>query len=311
MDKSMEVLERTLQANITEQRRARRWRIAFRLVTLAVVVVVLQQKNLLTLAGDEGGGAQTAKIEVNGPIEEGASASSENVKRSLVAAFRDSTTRGVILEINSPGGSPVHSGQIYDEIRRQRALHPDVKVYAVVSDLAASGAYYIASAADAIYADKASLVGSIGVTAATFGFVDLMTKLGVERSAYTSSQHKAFLDQFQPRNEEETRFWQSVLSTTHQQFIAAVKDGRGDRLKAADHPELFSGLIWTGEQALQLGLVDKLGDTDFVAREVIQQDRVVDFTRKENPFDRFATKLGASIASEVSQMVGFSGPRLQ
>lgn len=311
MDTNLEVLERVLLATVTEQRRARRWKIAFRIMAFAVVVCALLLNSPLDLVGEGDGRAQTAKIEVNGPIGDSAGASADNVKRSLAAAFKDPKTRGVVLEINSPGGSPVAAGLIYDEIKRQRVLHPDVKVYAVIGDLGASGAYYIASAADLIYADKASLVGSIGVTAATFGFVDLMSKLGVERRAYTSGEHKAFLDQFQPRNEGETLFWQNVLGTTHQQFITAVKNGRGDRLKSAEHPELFSGLIWTGEQALKLGLIDQLGDTDLVARDVIQQETIVDFTRKENPFDRFASKLGASVANEISQMVGISGVRLQ
>ena len=186
-------------------------------------------------------------------------ASADNVVSSLRAAFEDKKTKGVVLRINSPGGSPVQSGYIYDEIKRLRGLNPDVKVYAVISDLGASGAYYIASAADEIYADKASLVGSIGVTAATFGVVGAMDKVGVDRRVYTSGEHKAFLDPFQPQKPEETEFWQGVLETTHKQFIASVKSGRGDRLKVEQHPELFSGLIWSGEQALELGLVDALG----------------------------------------------------
>ncbi len=180
-------------------------------------------------------------------------------------------TKGVILRINSPGGSPVQSGYVYDEIRRLRAAKPDIKVYAVITDLGASGAYYIASAADQIYADKASLVGSIGVTAAGFGFVGAMDKLGVDRRTYTSGEHKAFLDPFQPQKADETQFWQGVLDTTHRQFIASVKQGRGDRLKDKDHPELFSGLIWTGEQAVALGLVDGLGSASYVARDVIRK----------------------------------------
>ena len=183
--------------------------------------------------------------------------------------------------------------------------------YAVISDLGASGAYYIASAADQIYADKASLVGSIGVTAASFGFVDTMEKLGVERRVYTSGEHKAFLDPFQPQKDEETRFWKTVLDTTHKQFIDSVKKGRGDRLKDAEHPELFSGLIWSGEQALSLGLIDGLGSTSYVAREVIGQEEMVDFTVQESPLDRFTKKLGASVAEHIALWMGFQGPTLR
>lgn len=311
MDKSMEVLERVLQASITEQRRNRRWKIAFRFVTLGIFASIVALNSPLDLFDADKSDTQTARIQVTGPIAEGAGASADNVRRSLSAAFKDTRTRGVVLEINSPGGSPVQAGLIYDEIKRQRVLHPDVKLYAVIGDLGASGAYYIASAADRIYADKASLVGSIGVTAASFGYVDLMNKLGVERRAYTSGVHKAFLDPFQPPNGTQTAFWQTVLDTTHQQFIAAVKSGRGERLKSDAHPEVFSGLIWTGEQALQMGLIDQLGDSDFVAREVIQEENVVDFTRKANLLDRFASKFGASVLEQISQAVDVSGIRLQ
>ncbi len=217
----------------------------------------------------------------------------------------------MILRINSPGGSPVQSGYVYDEIRRLRAEHPAIKLYAVISDLGASGAYYIASAADEIYADKASLVGSIGVTATGFGFVGVMDKLGVDRRVYTSGEHKAFLDPFQPQKAEETRFWKEVLQVTHRQFINSVKQGRGERLKVAEHPELFSGLVWSGEQALQLGLVDALGNTSYVAREVIGEKNLVDFTVKESAFDRFAKKIGASVAEQLALWMGFQGPVLR
>ena len=226
-------------------------------------------------------------------------------------AFKDPKTKAVVLRINSPGGSPVQSGYIYDEIRRLRAEHPAIKLYAVISDLGASGAYYIASAADQIYADKASLVGSIGVTAAGYGFVGTMEKLGVERRTYTAGEHKAFLDPFQPQKPEETAFWQGVLETTHKQFIASVKQGRGERLKDKEHPELFSGLIWSGEQALALGLVDGLGSAGYVAREVVGEKELVDFTVEESPFDRFSKRLGASVAERLAMWMGFQGPSLR
>ena len=312
-DKSWKLLEKTLLAGVQEQRRARRWGIFFKSLTflylfvaLAVFVPGLGLKKVAAK-----GETHTALIEVRGMIMADELASADNVVSSLRAAFEDKKTKGVVLRINSPGGSPVQSGYIYDEIKRLRGLNPDVKVYAVISDLGASGAYYIASAADEIYADKASLVGSIGVTAATFGFVGAMDKVGVDRRVYTSGEHKAFLDPFQPQKPEETEFWQGVLETTHKQFIASVKSGRGDRLKVEQHPELFSGLIWSGEQALELGLVDALGSTSYVAREVIGAKDIVNYTREENPFDRFAKKLGMGVAEHLAMWMGFQGPALR
>jgi protease IV len=311
--KSWKLLETTLLASVQEQRRARRWGIFFKLLTfvylfgaLALFSPLLNLKNAAVR-----GESHTALIEVRGMIADQEAASADNIVGSLRAAFEDPKTKGVILRINSPGGSPVQSGYIYDEIRRLRAEHQDIKVYAVITDLGASGAYYIASAADEIYADKSSLVGSIGVTAATFGFVDVMNKLGVERRVYTSGEHKAFLDPFQPQKADETQFWQGVLNTTHRQFIDSVKQGRGDRLKVEGHPELFSGLIWSGEQALALGLVDKLGNSSYVARDVIGAKDMVDFTVQDSPFDHFAKKLGASVAEQMAMWVGFRGPVLR
>jgi protease IV len=311
--KSWKLLETTLLAGVQEQRRSRRWGIFFKLLTfvylfgaLALFSPLLNLKNAAAR-----GDSHTALIEVRGMIADQEAASADNIVGSLRAAFDDPKTKGVILRINSPGGSPVQSGYIYDEIRRLRTEHKDIKVYAVITDLGASGAYYIASAADEIYADKSSLVGSIGVTAATFGFVDVMNKLGVERRVYTSGEHKAFLDPFQPQKAEETQFWQSVLNTTHRQFIDSVKQGRGERLKVEEHPELFSGLIWSGEQALELGLIDKLGNSSYVARDVIGAKAIVDFTVQDSPLDHFAKKLGASVAEQLALWVGFQGPALR
>ncbi|MDP3816276.1 S49 family peptidase [Pseudomonas sp.] len=311
--KSWKLLEKTLLAGVQEQRRSRRWGIFFKLLTFIYLFVALALfAPMLDLQKPAGKGkSHTALIEVRGMIADKESASADNIVGSLRAAFEDSKTKGVILRINSPGGSPVQSGYIYDEIRRLRAEYPAIKLYAVITDLGASGAYYIASAADEIYADKASLVGSIGVTAATFGFVGVMEKLGVDRRVYTSGEHKAFLDPFQPQKAEETKFWQGVLETTHRQFIASVKRGRGDRLKDAEHPELFSGLVWSGEQALQLGLIDALGNTSYVAREVIGEKELVDFTVEESPYDRFAKTLGASMAERIALWMGFQGPALR
>ena len=314
-DKTWALIEKTMLASVQEQRRARRWGIFFKLLTFAYLILMLVLFTPLLSLGKKGGvtesGTHTALIELKGVIADDEKASADNVVTALRKAFDDSNTRGVVLRINSPGGSPVQSGYIYDEIKRLRGLHPDIKLYAVITDLGASGAYYVASAADAIYADKASLVGSIGVTAASFGFVGTMEKLGVERRVYTSGEHKAFLDPFQPQKPEETRFWQQVLDTTHQQFIDSVKKGRGDRLKVEGHPELFSGLVWSGEQALSLGLIDGLGSASYVARDVIKEERLVDFTQEESPFDRFAKRLGASVAERLALYMGWQGPTLR
>lgn len=314
-DKTWALIEKTMLASVREQRRARRWGIFFKLLTFAYLILMLVLFTPLLSLGKKAGvtesGAHTALIELKGVIADDEKASADNVVTALRKAFDDSNTRGVVLRINSPGGSPVQSGYIYDEIKRLRGLHPDIKLYAVITDLGASGAYYVASAADAIYADKASLVGSIGVTAASFGFVGTMEKLGVERRVYTSGEHKAFLDPFQPQKPEETRFWQQVLDTTHQQFIDSVKKGRGDRLKVEGHPELFSGLVWSGEQALSLGLIDGLGSTSYVARDVVKEERLVDFTQEDSPFDRFAKRLGASVAERLALYMGWQGPVLR
>lgn len=311
--KSWQLLEKTLLASVQEQRRARRWGIFFKSLTFLYLFVMLVMFSPLMdfEKGASRKASHTALIEVKGMIADTEAASADNIVGSLRSAFEDEKTKGVILRINSPGGSPVQSGYIYDEIRRLRAQKPNIKVYAVITDLGASGAYYIASAADQIYADKASLVGSIGVTAAGFGFVGTMEKLGVDRRTYTSGEHKAFLDPFQPPKPDETAFWQGVLDTTHRQFIASVKAGRGDRLKDKDHPELFSGLVWTGEQAVALGLVDGLGSASYVAREVIGEKDMVDYTVQESPFDRFSKKLGSSVAEQIAMWAGFNGPSLR
>ncbi|WP_433884988.1 S49 family peptidase [Pseudomonas vranovensis] len=311
--KSWKLLEKTLLAGVQEQRRARRWGIFFKLLTFVylfgIFALFTPLMNMDKAASRSV--SHTALVEVRGMIADQEPASADNIVSGLREAFKDPKTKAVVLRINSPGGSPVQSGYIYDEIRRLRAEYPTIKLYAVISDLGASGAYYIASAADQIYADKASLVGSIGVTAAGYGFVGTMEKLGVERRTYTAGEHKAFLDPFQPQKPEETAFWQGVLETTHKQFIASVKQGRGERLKDKEHPELFSGLIWSGEQALALGLVDGLGSAGYVAREVVGEKELVDFTVEESPFDRFSKRLGASVAEHLAMWMGFQGPSLR
>lgn len=310
-DKAWKLLEKAVLAAVVEQRRARRWGIFFKSLVFLYLFGALLLVSPLARLDKAALKPHTALIEVRGMIADQERASADNIVKSLRKAFADKNTRGVVLRINSPGGSPVQSGYIYDEIRRLRGEYPAVKVYAVIADLGASGAYYIASAADAIYADKASLVGSIGVTASGFGFVEAMGKLGVERRLYTSGEHKAFLDPFVPQKDDETRFWGVVLEATHKQFIASVKQGRGERLKDEEHPELFSGLVWSGEQAVGLGLVDGLGSASYVAREVIGEKNLVDFTVEESTIDRFAKKLGAGVAEQLSLWMGLQVPVLR
>ena len=310
--KSWKLLEKTLLASVQEQRRARRWGIFFKLLTFTYLFGML----VLFVPGlgesvDKTSGAHTALIKIKGVIAEDEAASANNIVGALRRAFKDGNTKAVVLQINSPGGSPVQSGYVYDEILRLRQLHPDIKVYAVIADLGASGAYYIASAADEIYADKASLVGSIGVTAAGFGFVGAMEKLGVERRVYISGDHKAFLDPFQPEKPAETAFWENVLDVTHQQFIDSVKQGRGDRLKYQEQPELFSGLVWTGAQSVDLGLVDGLGSVSYVARDVIGTPNIVNFTRKESPMELLSKRLGTQVADRLAMWMGLQGPSLR
>ena len=309
--KAWELLEKSLLASVQEQRRSRRWGIFFKSLTFLYLFGALFLFS--PFGGIDGSGAagkpHTALIEVRGTIADQQEASADNLVTSLRRAFEDEQTRGVVLRINSPGGSPVQSGYVYDEIKRLRALHPEIKLYAVIADIGASGAYYIAAAADEIYADKASLVGSIGVTAAGFGFVETLDKLGVERRTYTAGEHKAFLDPFQPEREDEREFWQTVLQTTHRQFIDQVRQGRGDRLQ--EHPDLFSGLVWSGEQALELGLIDGLTSASAVARDLVGTEELVDFTHRESPFQRFSRQLGTSIGNTLATHLGLTAPTLR
>lgn len=300
--KEWKLIEKALLASQKEQRTARRWGIFFKMLTfsyLFIIIAVLYTAN--DKSGDKGGfssGPHAAVIEVNGVIAADQEASADNLIGSLRDAFEADEALGVILRINSPGGSPVQSGYVFDEIRRLKETRPDFPVYAVIMDLGASGAYYIAAAADEIYADKASLVGSIGVIGSGFGFVDTMEKLGVERRLYTSGEHKAFLDPFSPQNEEEKDFWQSVLKVTHKQFISQVKLGRGDRLK--ESPDMFSGLVWTGEQAVDMGLIDGLSSSSQLARDVLGTDELVSYTYRPDPFAKFVEKFGMSFGRGVA-----------
>lgn len=299
-----QALEKVLLASVTEQRRARRWNIFFKsllfLYLFSLLVLYLPQR---WMSETVKGGRHTALIDIEGVIAPGARASADNIVGALRAAFEDTNTAGIILRINSPGGSPVQSGYISDEIHRLRELNPDVPVFAVISDICASGGYYIAAAADEIYADKASMVGSIGVIMNGFGFVDAMDKLGVERRLLVAGDKKALLDPFSPLSEGEVRHIQGMLDQIHTQFIDSVKAGRGERLDSSA-PELFSGLIWTGERGVELGLVDALGSSSFVAREVIGVEDIVDFTPRERVLERLARQFGGAAAETLLTLPG-------
>ncbi len=302
--KAWKLVEKLVLGLGQEQRRARRWGIFFKSLTFIYLFVALFLLVPKTWWSGEVSKTQphTALVDIKGMIAEGEEASADNIVGALRRAFKDGNTKGVILRINSPGGSPVQAGYIYDEIRRLREKHPETKLYSVITDLGASGGYYVAAASDEIYADKASLVGSIGVISSSFGFAEVLDKLGIERRILAAGEHKAFLDPFVPLKESERRFWEEVLETTHQQFITQVRRGRGERLK--DSEELFSGLVWSGEQALELGLIDGLGSAGHVAREVIGVEHIVSFSPQLSPLERWAEKLGVSfgraLLTEVS-----------
>lgn len=295
------ILEKVALSSLAEQKKARRWGIFFKGLTFVYLFALL---SIMIPGGKQAGVGGIHKVKhvglvsLQGVIASESQANANAVVRGLRAAFEAENSVGVILSINSPGGSPVQSGYINDEIFRLRDLHPEKKIYAVISDIGASGGYYVASAAHEIYADKASLVGSIGVISGGFGFTGLMDKVGVERRVYSSGNNKAFLDMFSPEKEGEREFWQGVLGVTHQQFIDVVKKGRGERL--LDDPEIFSGLIWTGEQAVDNGLIDSLGSVGYVARDVIGTDEIRDYSVQPLPWEAFAKRLGASFSAGVS-----------
>ena len=296
-----DTIARLAAASLAEQRRARRWGILFKsLVLLYLFALLFAALNVAPLVGGErrAAGPHTALVEVNGLISASTDANADRLVRGLRSAFEDPQTRGVIVRINSPGGSPVQAGLVYDEIRRLREQHPDIPVYAVATDLCASGGYYIAAAADRIYANRASMVGSIGVRFGSFGFVEAMDKLGVDRRLITAGENKAMLDPFLPEDPEQVAHIKRMVDAIHEQFIEAVRRGRADRLEDAD-AELFSGLIWTGEQALAKGLVDDLASAGYVAREVVGAEKIVDFTPRRDLLQRFSDRVGAAVAETL------------
>ena len=293
-------LERLALRALDEQRRARQWTTLVRLLWLTLLFLVVAGALGWIGAGTAEPirtGRHTALVDLQGVIGVESRASADRMIHALNAAFKDKHTQGVVLRINSPGGSPVQSGYINDEIRRLRAKYPEIPLHAVVQDLCASGGYYVAVAADRIYVDKASLVGSIGVIISSFGFNAAMEKLGIERRAYTAGENKDFLDPFAPENPAHREHAKRMIDEIHQQFIKVVRDGRGKRLK--ESPETFSGLVWTGERAVQLGLADGFGSLESVARDVIKAENVVDFTPEENYFEQLSKRLGAGAAESV------------
>lgn len=294
-EKEWRLIEKVVMANTEELKKHRRWGIFFKLLTFTYLFVLVLYFWSSTSGQNEMGstGGHTAVIDVSGVIAAGQSAGADSIVGSLRDALKHQDTKAVILRINSPGGSPVQSSYIYNEINRLRALHEDISIYSVIVDSGASGAYYIASATEEIYANGASIVGSIGVTAAGFGYQDLIEKIGVERRQFTSGEHKAFLDPFSDVVPEEKAIFETLLDDVHQQFIKDVKAGRGDRL--TQDPKLFSGLFWTGSQALELGLVDGLKSTSELARE-LGYPKIIDFTYRPSPFEQFTRNLGISMA---------------
>ncbi|MFT3664794.1 S49 family peptidase [Piscinibacter sp.] len=301
-------LEQLAQDMLRERRAERRWRIFFRLLWLLLALVVITVLLSSPVRNATKSAPHTALIEVRGEIAADTEASAENLVAALKSAFDDQGAQAVVLRINSPGGSPVQAGIVNDEIQRLKKLH-DKPVYAVVEEMCASGAYYIAVAADEIYVDKASLVGSIGVLMDGFGFTGTMEKLGVERRLLTAGENKGMLDPFSPQNEQHKAYAKAMIDQIHRQFIAVVKQGRGERLK--ETTDTFSGLFWNGEEAIKLGLADKTGNLDFVAREVVKAEEIVDYTPRENVAERLAKRFGAGVGAGAVKAMREFAPQMR
>jgi protease-4 len=294
------LIEKLATAALKEQRRARMWGIFFKLLGFAYLTIMLMLVFGWSEKSVDVGGKHTALVELDGLIAPGGDASADRIGSALRSAFKDKNTQGVVLRINSPGGSPVQAQNLYDEIRRLRKKYPDIPLYAVIEDICASGGYYVASAADRIYVTRSSIVGSIGVRMDGFGVTGLMDKLGVERRLLTAGKNKGFLDPFLPEDPKQKEFAQAMLDEIHQQFISDVRQGRGKRLK--ETPDMFSGLIWTGQQSIQLGLADDYGTLRTVARDVIKAEQIVDYTQKESIAEKFARRFGAAAASTLAEL---------
>jgi protease-4 len=304
-----QTIERVALAAVQEQRRTRQWGIFFKMLMFIYLFALLFLGLGWFSKKESSPSKHSALVDLQGVISSSSVASAEVVMAGLQDAFKDKRTQGVILRINSPGGSPVQAGHINDEIRRLRAKHPEIPLYAVVEDVCASGGYYVAVAADRIYVDKASIVGSIGVLMDGFGFTGAMEKLGVERRLLAAGDNKGFLDPFSPLLEPQKEHAQQMLGDIHQQFIGVVRQGRGKRLK--ETPDMFSGLLWVGQKSVELGLADALGSIDFVAREVIKAEDIVDFTPRENIAERLAKRFGAGVAEGLARFGVFQGMMLR
>ncbi|MBA3980755.1 MAG: S49 family peptidase [Alcanivorax sp.] len=309
-NREWQLIEKVVMSMQDEQRKQRRWSIFFRAATLAYLFIVL----LLFLPMRLGGGSftaptkpHTAMVDISGIIADGAEASADAISSGLRRAFEAEFAEAVMLRINSPGGSPVQSGYVYSEIMRLKDKHPDKRVYAVITDLGASGAYYIAAAADEIYVDPASIVGSIGVIMAGFGFEEAIEKLGIERRVMTSGENKALLDPFGPVADTQQAHIQRMLDRVHEQFINAVREGRGERLRVDEYPEVFSGLVWSGDEAVTIGLADGHGSPGQVARDIIGHEDIVDYSVLPHPFERFLRGFGMSIGKGIGQVMGVDG----
>lgn len=306
-DRAWSALEQAVSVYMKEQRRQRQWSLITKAGTLLLFAALFLVNNpgkfIGTIFGEP---PHTAVVRMDGEISDGSRAGADMVVAGLRRAFEAEESRAVILMINSPGGSPVQAGYIYDEIRRLRALYPEKKIYSVIRDIGASGAYYAAAATDEIYADKASIVGSIGVISTGFGFDKFLEKVGVERRVFRSGSNKSFLDPYSPLQGEQVGKWEALLSHTHKQFIDAVVTGRQGRLK--DDKELFSGLMWNGQQAVELGLIDHLGNASFVARDIVHAEEIVDYSVRPSPFAELPQRIGASFGEGVMEAIKSSFP---
>jgi protease-4 len=294
-----EILEKLAFATLAEQRSRRRWNTFFKFMLLGLVVFSIWFALDWGNKDVEISGAHTALIEIDGAIEGGAAGSAESVIPALGRAYADAGSVGIILHINSPGGSPVQAGMINDEIMRLRKIYPTKPLYVVVDEICASGGYYIAAAADRIYVNKASVIGSIGVLMEGFGFTGLMDKVGVERRLMTAGENKGFMDPFSPQTAKQKAFAQDMLNEIHQQFIEVVRSGRGKRLK--ETPEMFSGLFWTGSKAVDMGLADGYGTVDSVARDVLKAEDIIDYTTHEGLSERVLKKFGAAMGAGAAK----------
>lgn len=300
---SQALLNQVILDYMKEQRRKRKWRLFMRLIYLIffgfiVYQIVSASKEDVTVSNKP----HVGLIDINGEIADAKSANADDFLKGMVAAYKNKKLQALILRINSPGGSPVQAEYMYNTIKYYNGKYPKVKIYAVCVDLCASAAYYIAAAADEIYASPSSMVGSIGVLYNGFGFVDLMQKVGVSRRLQTAGANKGFLDPYSPATDAQKQTLQTMLDIIHQQFINRVKQGRGDRLKINN--DTFSGLFWTGEQSLPLGLIDGFGSSRQVARDVIKNDHIVNYTYKQNIIDRVSKNIGTALADELPMSLG-------